>query len=235
LNRFSYCGNNPLKYVDPSGHDPLGFKQLGRQFLQGALAQTAYNALWWNPGARQALAVREDEPTAMMVGRHAGNLLSIASGVQGVQAGGTLMEMGLGAMVGGLLAEGATAGQGTAVVVVVEAGSAVAVVVGGVLVIVSAGTAVSGVIEETGMLGRLMAAKRGSQSWNDYGDAPDPGRLKKLTAKEVRKYGLEPLKQEEGVPPNADLYKDPFTGDVYYQVKVGPFQHFLHVPELKTR
>jgi len=23
LNRYSYCRNNPLRYIDPSGHDPL--------------------------------------------------------------------------------------------------------------------------------------------------------------------------------------------------------------------
>ena len=85
------------------------------------------------------------------------------------------------------------------------------------------------------MLRAAFSAKKRPQSCSDYDHAPDPDRLGKLTRREVRKYGLEPIKQEEGVPANADLYKDPFTGDVYYQVKGGLFQHLWHVPEFKTR
>jgi hypothetical protein len=35
-NRFSYCYNNPVSYVDPSGHDPVTLLILGGAFLLGA-------------------------------------------------------------------------------------------------------------------------------------------------------------------------------------------------------
>jgi hypothetical protein len=45
LNHYSYAGNNPLRYVDPSGHDPIdsyyflldfGHAMSGRQCLDGS-------------------------------------------------------------------------------------------------------------------------------------------------------------------------------------------------------
>jgi RHS repeat-associated protein len=35
LNRYSYCLNNPLKYIDPSGHDPYNFPPGADPYLWG--------------------------------------------------------------------------------------------------------------------------------------------------------------------------------------------------------
>jgi hypothetical protein len=83
-------------------------------------------------------------------------------------------------------------------------------------------------------LGNLASAFSGGSGTGS--DQPEPRNLRKLTNREVRQYGLHEEKQAWGLPPDANLYVDKTTGEVYYQVERGaPYEEFAFVPELRSR
>ncbi len=105
LNRYSYCRNNPLIYVDPSGHD------FGLSILVGAIVGAIVSGSQsdWNPGAMLAGAV---------IGGAAGYMGFVGNtwGVDAALAAGwgktsTIM---VGAMTGGIAAGGTAGGLGAA-------------------------------------------------------------------------------------------------------------------------
>jgi RHS repeat-associated protein len=103
LNRFTYAANNPLRYTDPSGHCPVcpmfdpgpgGGGGGGNthnnglnsgswwtpvsDFFFGAASQWGYNNSWITPTYQTRFAQQPGESVAMTIGRHAGNLASMA-------------------------------------------------------------------------------------------------------------------------------------------------------------
>jgi RHS repeat-associated protein len=99
LNRYSYVLNNPLRYHDPSGHDAEDV----RDFLEGFVAQWAYNNAWMSPQAQEALAAQPNESTAMTAGRVLGDIITMAQGVAEVTIGGGMTGGGAAACGTGVL------------------------------------------------------------------------------------------------------------------------------------
>lgn len=125
LNRYSYCLNNPLKYVDPSGHSIAG--ALG-QLIAGVLA-----------GIGTAAAQGGD----LLFGA----ILSLVVGVAFLPIGwvgiplGALFTLSITGLMGGLMAGGIAAGIGSGVATLLAAQAASDVVAVLLLVVLAAGLA----------------------------------------------------------------------------------------------
>ncbi|MBI5653891.1 MAG: DUF2380 domain-containing protein [Chloroflexi bacterium] len=155
LNRYSYVNNNPLRYVDPTGHD---FWESLANFWGGFSKQFVYdNVAALAPQVKESLAAKPNEPIETTVGRHVGNAASIAQSVGEVVKGiSTIVGGGLGGAATCL----GTAGGGCAAGVVVM-GAGAAVVAHGVA------TGVTAALEEGAMLGEAaknMSAAKGKPS-----------------------------------------------------------------------
>jgi RHS repeat-associated protein len=223
-NRYMYARGNPMRYTDPSGHD--GWDVLVNAYFAvtdfgfGVGAQVGYNTTSIAvPGESNSLAVQSSESTAKTVGRHVGNVISLA------QAAGEMVG-GAGIATGGIVVCASVIGC-----LATPAAEAAGVAVGVHGVVVGANAINS---EATFLSNVMMAVTGGSDSgYSDY--EGNMQNLRKLTNKEVRKYGLHQEKSDQGVPPDADLYVDQTTGRVYFKVneKNAPYQKFLDVSELK--
>ncbi|MGB5051542.1 MAG: RHS repeat-associated core domain-containing protein [Caldilineaceae bacterium] len=159
FNRYSYVYNNPLRFVDVTGHDPW---QVVGDFVYGFLSQMGHNNAALLPQTQQALAVQPNEPAAMTAGRHTANAVSIAQGFGEVIGGG-------GAMGGG------AAACGTGVLCVA---GAPAIAAGAAIAAHGATVATVAAAEEGRMLGELyLSVRSGGGGWQVGGpiDAPGPG------------------------------------------------------------
>jgi len=134
----------------------------------------------------------------------------------------------------GLAAAGASAGPLTAAIALLGAGaSGGGTVVAGAVVITAEGAMVVIGLSEAAYGLALLAYIKGDPLPGTNDDQPNPHDLRKLKPKEVRDYGLEPLKREEGIRPGTDLYVDRTTGQVWVQREPGaPWQWLETVPEL---
>jgi len=83
LNRYSYTRNNPLRYTDPTGHDLKD----GWDCVQGMVAQVLLNNSSLIPTAREALAAKPGESSAMTMGRSVGDAWSMLQGAIEITAG----------------------------------------------------------------------------------------------------------------------------------------------------
>jgi hypothetical protein len=105
--------------------------------------------------------------------------------------------------------------------------------VAGAVVITAEGAMVVIGLSEAAYGLALLAYIKGDPLPGTNDDQPNPHDLRKLKPKEVRDYGLEPLKREEGIRPGTDLYVDRTTGQVWVQREPGaPWQWLETVPEL---
>ncbi len=127
FNRYLYAGDNPLKYVDPSGHDWID--TLG-QFAGGLLFQWSVSnreaVIPSSPEQRQAVEALAADTDAFVAGRIVGGLVAAGQGVLEFSSGagaiggglaacgsGVLCPAGVGAVAGGAV----VAAHGVSVVV----------------------------------------------------------------------------------------------------------------------
>jgi RHS repeat-associated protein len=144
LNRYSYSLSNPLKYTDPSGHDPID----ALAFLAGILYGWGHaNLVALGPIVPQAAMQEYDalavDSDAFVAGRVVGGIATVAQGVGETGAG-------LGAMGGGGLL--CTTGVGCVI------GGGEAVVAGGLLTTHGATAALAGAAE-AGYQANILFAK----------------------------------------------------------------------------
>jgi hypothetical protein len=112
--RYAYVSNNPLRYVDPTGHnlwDTVG------QFATGFVYEFARTTAWYSPQAQNVLSVSGAESDAMLVGRIAADIATIIVGVGEVTGGIAIGTGGTAVSCGATLCIGAVATVGTAAVV----------------------------------------------------------------------------------------------------------------------
>ncbi len=141
-NRYSYVLNNPLRYIDPTGHE-----NEASDFIQGVLSQWSFNNNWWNPVAQQAVKVTPNESEWKTAGRHIGNVASMIQGIGEASAGS-------GFMLGGAVICGT--GILCAPGVILIAGGATFAAHG-------AGTALTAAAQEGGLLGDGLVKMLGQQ------------------------------------------------------------------------
>ena len=95
-NRYSYCYNNPLKYTDPDGNEPITLTILAvvalGTYLGGSSANNSYNPTKWNYSSGKTYA-------GMALG--GGTALLATTGVGGVLAAGTISGGGNALIAGG--------------------------------------------------------------------------------------------------------------------------------------
>lgn len=140
LNRYAYTLNNPIKYTDLGGHDPID----AFNFLFGFGAQWGAANVWFAPQAQAALAVEPNEPWPMTAGRHVAAILQGLSEVGG----------------GGFLA----AGGGAICITDVGCLAGAPAVAAGVAVAAHGGSvAITGAMQEGQMLGDIVAQVSGGE------------------------------------------------------------------------
>jgi RHS repeat-associated protein len=145
LNRFAYAYNNPLRYIDPTGHDAPDIINFLGEFSTGAAFEAWTNIAWFIPG-HENLQVQAGESEAMTAGRVFGDVLAIGIGAS--------------EMAGGIgLSGGGAAACGTAVLCVAGAPAmAVGVTVAGAGAVTS-GTAIANGAQN---LNNLISMAKGS-------------------------------------------------------------------------
>jgi RHS repeat-associated protein len=134
FDRFSYTYNNPLVYIDPSGHSP--WDSWG-EFCTGFVKEFTRNVAFMSPQAQSDLAASESESDSMLLGRIAGNIGSIIVGIDN-------FDLGLGIATGGTILISVPTGG---------AGAAVTASSGAVIAVFGAGVATAGAMG----LGKNMA------------------------------------------------------------------------------
>jgi RHS repeat-associated protein len=118
FNRYLYAGGNPLKYVDPSGHDWID--TLG-QFASGVLFQWSVSnreaVIPSSPDQRQAVEALAADTDAFVAGRLVGGLVAAGQGLAEFSSGAGAIGGGLAACGSGVLCPaGAGAVAGGAIV-----------------------------------------------------------------------------------------------------------------------
>jgi len=112
FDRYAYVNNNPLRYTDPSGHN---FWDTVGQFATGLVYEFARANAWYAPQAQNVLSVSATETDAMLAGRVAADVLTIALGIAEVAGGitigtaGTAVSCGTTLCIGGVVTVGAGA------------------------------------------------------------------------------------------------------------------------------
>jgi hypothetical protein len=171
FDRYAYANNNPLRYSDPSGHsiwDTIG------QFATGFVYEFARTTAWYSPHAQNVLSVNATESDAMLAGRVAADIATIAVGVAEVTGG---IAMGT---------------AGTAVSCAATLCTAAVVTVGAGAVAVGAGatTALAGAAGLGGNLAQL-AGNSSSSSSNSSGSINiDPRNLQHEYSSHAGDFGI---------------------------------------------
>jgi hypothetical protein len=141
LDRYAYSNNNPIRFLDPSGHSIWDF--IG-QFSTGYVKEfTLRNAGWVSPKAEETLSVKATETDAELIGRVAADIATLALGVDNMFTGAALLSAGTAVACGTTLcaAAVATVGGGVAVAGVGVAQTAQGVMgLGGNLSLLSSGS-----------------------------------------------------------------------------------------------
>jgi RHS repeat-associated protein len=144
LNRFSYSANNPLRYIDPSGHDWLD--SLGQFFAGVAFQWSVTNreaVVPSSPEQRQAVEALAVDTDAFVAGRAVGALVAAVQGV-------VEFDAGIGSIGGGVTA------CGTGVLCVA---GAPAIAAGAVVMAHGASVAIHGALDAGEQLNILFAKK----------------------------------------------------------------------------
>jgi hypothetical protein len=204
FNRYTYSLNNPVRYSDPTGHCVFGLPcpdpvknaiTTVNDFLLGAEAEVAYNNTL---RLVTDLAPTAGEPTAMTIGRMAGDVVTTVQGV---------LEMGTGSgMMGGGVAI-CLSGVGCVATPVVE-------VAGAGILAHGAGVTVS----SARGLGENIAnmAAKGSGGSEPNFRRLSSGEIKMLQEAGYDPHDLKPIKHGS----RFDIFKDE-NGDLYVLPKNG--------------
>jgi len=131
LNRYSYVLNNPLKYTDPSGHDPW------LDWIIGFGYQFANNMAWGLPNQILGTSWQEEQSYAFHEGQQVGQAVSQGVGVALAVDGAIKAGAGVALM---------PATGGTALVAAVPSGGT-SLVVGGSAIVIEGEVVVAGVAE----------------------------------------------------------------------------------------
>jgi RHS repeat-associated protein len=112
--RYAFVNNNPLRYVDPSGHNIWDTIE---QFARGFVYEFARTNAWYSSHAQNILSVNAADSDAMLAGRVAADIATIVVGVAEVAAGITTATGGTVVACVGTACVGAvaTVGAGAAV------------------------------------------------------------------------------------------------------------------------
>lgn len=152
--RYAGMFNNPLRYNDPSGHDP--FDVIG-EFATGLVFEFALNMPWSTSPSNEPLKANQSESSARLAGRVAGDVLAIAGGLVYTVGGAGVALTGV-------------VSCGTGVLCPVGVG---AVVAGGVVAGVGVTTAFKGASNLEENVSRFANSKKGSSS------SQTPGEIRK--------------------------------------------------------
>ena len=98
--RYSYSANNPIRYLDPTGHDWLN--SVGG-FIQGFIAEVDRSFFGLTPQLQEFYGPDDNETDAVLIGRMTADILEMVGGVAAIGSG-----LGVGG--GGVLACGTGVG-----------------------------------------------------------------------------------------------------------------------------
>jgi len=127
FDRYAYSNNNPLVYIDPTGHDPWN---VFGEFMTGMMFELGRTLAWMSPQAQDALSVKSSESTASLAGRVTGDIVSTGIGVSevvagvGIGTGGTFVACGTTMCIGAVATVGGGAAAATLGATTALAGSA---------------------------------------------------------------------------------------------------------------
>ncbi len=208
LNRYTYADNNPVRYLDPTGHDGWDLRNAVNEFAFGLASDILMNQLWFAPQATQALAAQPNEPVLRTVGRAVGDVVSI--GISGLEAGA-----------GGGYIGGGIAACGTGVLCLAGAPA----LVGGVALEAQAATSA---IKAAGNLGTniSMAAKKAAGDSEITNKRPEQSRTEmEKSIRSLRKRideHQQKIENREGFDPVSD---DPVINERAVEARIEHLQH----------